>query len=108
MIGVGREVARVLLGDSAPLLTPFRFERFATGDLHPVSNSPVSLVVGRATRVSRRPRRQHRAAGDGCRQPRQSDAERDQARDDDPVPAPLLPGERRARTPRARRGCSRC
>jgi hypothetical protein len=40
MIGVGREVARVLLGDSAPLLTPFRFERFATGDLHPVSNSP--------------------------------------------------------------------
>ena len=31
MIGVGREVARVLLGDSAPLLTPFRFERFATG-----------------------------------------------------------------------------
>ena len=40
MIGVGREVARVLCGDSAPLLTPFRFERFATGDLHPVSNSP--------------------------------------------------------------------
>jgi len=40
MIGVGREVARVLLGDAAPLLTPFRFERFATGDLHPVSNSP--------------------------------------------------------------------
>jgi len=40
MIGVGREVSRVLLGDSAPLLTPFRFERFATGDLHPVSHSP--------------------------------------------------------------------
>ena len=40
MIGVGREVAKVLLGESAPLLTPFRFERFATGDLHPVSNSP--------------------------------------------------------------------
>jgi hypothetical protein len=40
MIGVGREVAKVLLGDSAPLLRPFRFERFATGDLHPVSNSP--------------------------------------------------------------------
>ncbi|MSO94580.1 MAG: FAD-binding oxidoreductase [Thermoleophilia bacterium] len=40
MIGVGREVARVLLGETAPLLTPFRFERFATGDLHPVSNSP--------------------------------------------------------------------
>ncbi len=40
MIGVGREVAKVLLGETAPLLTPFRFERFATGDLHPVSNSP--------------------------------------------------------------------
>lgn len=40
MIGVGREVAKVLLGDSSGLLHPFRFERFATGDLHPVSNSP--------------------------------------------------------------------
>lgn len=40
MIGVGREVAKVLLGDSSSLLHPFRFERFATGDLHPVSNSP--------------------------------------------------------------------
>ena len=40
MLGVGREVAKVLVGDSAPLLSPFRFERFATGDLHPVSNSP--------------------------------------------------------------------
>jgi glycine/D-amino acid oxidase-like deaminating enzyme len=40
MIGVGREVAKVLVGDPAPLLEPFRFERFATGDLHPVSNSP--------------------------------------------------------------------
>ena len=40
MIGVGREVAKVLMGESAPLLTPFRFDRFATGDLHPVSNSP--------------------------------------------------------------------
>ncbi len=40
MIGVGREVARALLGEPAPLLQPFRFERFATGDLHPVSNSP--------------------------------------------------------------------
>jgi glycine/D-amino acid oxidase-like deaminating enzyme len=40
MIGVGREVAKALLGDTAPLLYPFRFERFATGDLHPVSNSP--------------------------------------------------------------------
>jgi hypothetical protein len=40
MIGVGREVAGVLLGDHSGLLHPFRFERFATGDLHPVSSSP--------------------------------------------------------------------
>jgi len=40
MIGVGREVAKVVLGDHSSLLYPFRYERFATGDLHPVSNSP--------------------------------------------------------------------
>ncbi len=40
MIGVGREAARVLVGDTSSLLRPFRFERFATGDLHPVSSSP--------------------------------------------------------------------
>ncbi len=40
MLGVGREVAEVLLGAESRLLHPFRFERFATGDLHPVSNSP--------------------------------------------------------------------
>jgi glycine/D-amino acid oxidase-like deaminating enzyme len=40
MIGVGREVARVLSGGESSLLHPFRYERFATGDLHPVSNSP--------------------------------------------------------------------
>ena len=40
MIAVGREVARVLLGEHSSLLYPFRYERFATGDLHPVSNSP--------------------------------------------------------------------
>jgi methylglutamate dehydrogenase subunit A len=40
MIGVGREVARVVLGEHSSLLYPFRFERFATGDLHPVSHSP--------------------------------------------------------------------
>jgi hypothetical protein len=40
MIGVGREVASVLLGGHSPLLYPFRYERFATGDLHPVSSSP--------------------------------------------------------------------
>jgi glycine/D-amino acid oxidase-like deaminating enzyme len=40
MIGVGREVAKVLAGEHSSLLYPFRFERFATGDLHPVSHSP--------------------------------------------------------------------
>jgi methylglutamate dehydrogenase subunit A len=40
MIGVGKEVASVLLGEHSRLLFPFRFERFATGDLHPVSSSP--------------------------------------------------------------------
>ncbi len=40
MIGVGREVARVLVGEHSTLLYPFRFERFESGDLHPVSNSP--------------------------------------------------------------------
>ena len=40
MIGVGREVAKVVLGDHSGLLYPFRYERFATGDLHPVSSSP--------------------------------------------------------------------
>jgi glycine/D-amino acid oxidase-like deaminating enzyme len=40
MIGVGKEVAGVLLGDHSRLLYPFRFERFETGDLHPVSSSP--------------------------------------------------------------------
>jgi glycine/D-amino acid oxidase-like deaminating enzyme len=40
MIAVGREVARVLSGEHSALLHPFRYERFATGDLHPVSHSP--------------------------------------------------------------------
>ncbi len=40
MIAVGREIARVLQGEHSTLLHPFRFERFATGDLHPVSQSP--------------------------------------------------------------------
>jgi hypothetical protein len=30
----------VLQGEHSSLLHPFRFERFATGDLHPVSHSP--------------------------------------------------------------------
>lgn len=40
MIGVGKEVARVLMGEHSSVLHPFRFARFAEGDLHPVSNSP--------------------------------------------------------------------
>jgi hypothetical protein len=40
MIGVGREVAQVMTGGHSSILHPFRYERFATGDLHPVSNSP--------------------------------------------------------------------
>ena len=40
MIAVGRDIARVLTGEHSTLLHPFRFERFATGDLHPVSHSP--------------------------------------------------------------------
>jgi glycine/D-amino acid oxidase-like deaminating enzyme len=40
MIAVGREIADVLRGGHSSLLYPFRFERFATGDLHPVSHSP--------------------------------------------------------------------
>jgi glycine/D-amino acid oxidase-like deaminating enzyme len=40
MIGVGREVAAVMTGGHSSVLSPFRYERFATGDLHPVSNSP--------------------------------------------------------------------
>ncbi len=40
MIGVGREVAKVIVGEHSSLLYPFRFERFASGDLHPVSHSP--------------------------------------------------------------------
>ena len=40
MLGVGREVAKVLMGEHSSLLYPFRFERFSSGDLHPVSHSP--------------------------------------------------------------------
>lgn len=40
MIAVGREIAKVLRGGHSSLLHPFRFERFASGDLHPVSHSP--------------------------------------------------------------------
>jgi glycine/D-amino acid oxidase-like deaminating enzyme len=40
MIGVGALVARELLGEQQELLEPFRFSRYRTGKLHPVSNSP--------------------------------------------------------------------
>jgi glycine/D-amino acid oxidase-like deaminating enzyme len=40
MIAVGKEIAEVLSGGHSSLLYPFRYERFATGDLHPVSHSP--------------------------------------------------------------------
>ncbi len=40
MIGVGELVAKELAGDKHELLEPFRFARYARGELHPVSNSP--------------------------------------------------------------------
>lgn len=40
MLGVGHLIADEVLGDSQELLAPFRFDRFAKGELHPVSNSP--------------------------------------------------------------------
>jgi hypothetical protein len=40
MIGVGQLVAREILGEEQPLLEPFRFARYAKGELHPVSHSP--------------------------------------------------------------------
>lgn len=40
MIGVGKEVAKVVMGDHSSILHPFRYGRYATGDLHPTSNSP--------------------------------------------------------------------
>jgi methylglutamate dehydrogenase subunit A len=40
MIGVGELVAQELLGAPSRLLEPFRFGRYAAGELHPTSNSP--------------------------------------------------------------------
>jgi glycine/D-amino acid oxidase-like deaminating enzyme len=40
MIGIGALVAKELLGEPQALLEPFRFSRFETGRLHPVSHSP--------------------------------------------------------------------
>lgn len=40
MIGVGKLVAEDLCGQESELLRPFRFSRFAEGQLHPTSRSP--------------------------------------------------------------------
>ena len=40
MIGVGNLIADEVMGETQELLEPFRFDRFAKGELHPVSNSP--------------------------------------------------------------------
>ncbi|HZC39131.1 MAG TPA: FAD-binding oxidoreductase [Streptosporangiaceae bacterium] len=40
MIGVGALVAKELLGEQQEILAPFRFGRYRTGELHPVSHSP--------------------------------------------------------------------
>ena len=40
MLGVGHLIADEVLGEPQELLEPFRFARFARGELHPVSNSP--------------------------------------------------------------------
>lgn len=40
MIGVGKLVAQDLCGQDSELLQPFRFSRFAQGQLHPTSRSP--------------------------------------------------------------------
>ena len=40
MVGVGELVAKELTGEASRLLEPFRFARYAKGELHPVSNSP--------------------------------------------------------------------
>ncbi len=40
MIGVGHLMADEIMGKEQELLKPFRMERYNTGELHPVSNSP--------------------------------------------------------------------
>ena len=40
MLGVGHLIADEVLGSAQELLEPFRYGRFAKGELHPVSNSP--------------------------------------------------------------------
>ncbi len=40
MLGVGQLIADEVLGEKQELLEPFRFGRYAKGELHPTSNSP--------------------------------------------------------------------
>lgn len=40
MLGVGKLVAQHIMGQTSELLKPFRFGRYADGELHPTSNSP--------------------------------------------------------------------
>ncbi len=40
MLGVGKLVAKHVMGYTSELLKPFRFSRYAEGELHPTSNSP--------------------------------------------------------------------
>lgn len=40
MIGVGKLVAEHIMGETSSLLKPFRYSRYAEGELHPTSNSP--------------------------------------------------------------------
>jgi hypothetical protein len=40
MIGVGKLVAKEIMGEDQALLNPFRFDRYEKGNLLPVSNSP--------------------------------------------------------------------
>ena len=67
MIGVGREVAKVLLGDHSSLLYPFRFERFATGDL---PRSRTRRTPGRTTALALRAAWSYRAGRDSGVRPR--------------------------------------
>jgi glycine/D-amino acid oxidase-like deaminating enzyme len=40
MLGVGKLVAQEIMGEQSAILEPFRFSRYAQGNLHPVSHSP--------------------------------------------------------------------
>ncbi|MBW2195355.1 MAG: FAD-binding oxidoreductase [Deltaproteobacteria bacterium] len=40
MLGIGKLVAKQILGEEQALLKPFRFDRYVKGKLHPVSHSP--------------------------------------------------------------------